>query len=543
MRNRIFHLSCCITAALLSGLFLVLAFPNHNFDWLAWIGLVPLLLATCGRRPLWSFFLSLITGITFFAGICGWILESPGYRILHHVLAGFFLGAPFGLFGFCFALLAGRLGGGTALLAAPFAWTLIEYLRSNFSFLALPLGLLAHTQYLHPTLTQISSFTGAYGLSFMMVMVNSALAGAVLAFFPESEQFKSFFPVLPSKRATVYLLCSTAALGSLALLYGEWVLSQPIQGKVLKVSVIQGNIRQDLKWDPKNAKLIMQTYADLTKKAAGDQAALTVWPEAATPKAINMDRRVLSEVRQIVEDSRAPLLLGSTMHQKFKGQSSKGIRLTNSAFLVSPDKSSKNQQYDKIILVPFGEYMPMDGVIPWSWIKVPTVASYISGKELTVFECPDFRFSVTICWESIYPDLVRNFVKKGAGFIVNITNESWYKDTAGPRQFVAATVFRAVENRVYVVRCANTGISCFIDPYGRIVDRVKDENGRDIYVRGVLTQTVIPNNSGTIYTLYGDWLIWTSLALLALLLIAAFRREDASCKWVDGGGGVEFLHK
>jgi apolipoprotein N-acyltransferase len=244
-----------------------------------------------------------------------------------------------------------------------------------------------------------------------------------------------------------------------------------------------------------------------------------VWPEAASPRAINIDQRLYSEVRQIVEETGTPLLLGSTMHQKFKAESSKGMKLKNSAFLLSPGKPDDKQEYNKITLVPFGEYVPMEGIVPWSWIEVPELANYLPGKDLTVFECRDFRFSTTICWENLFPGLVREFVNKGAQLIINITNESWYRDTGGPYQFLAASVFRAVENRVYVARCANTGVSCFIDPCGRIVDRVKDAKGRDTHVQGVLSQTVVPSNSKTFYTRYGDWLIWISFAWLAILLI------------------------
>jgi apolipoprotein N-acyltransferase len=137
---------------------------------------------------------------------------------------------------------------------------------------------------------------------------------------------------------------------------------------------------------------------------------------------------------------------------------------------------------------------------------------------------------VTICWENLFSDLVRQFVKRGAQFIVNITNEAWFGETAAPYQFLSMSVFRAVENRVYVVRCANTGISCFIDPCGRVVDRVKDENGRDIFVRGIVTGSVIPLESNTIYTRYGDWLVWLSIAffIFILLLLSFLRKYQSS---------------
>ena len=528
MRKRIFSLSCCVGSSFLSGFLLALAFPNHNIEWLVWIGLFPLLVAVYGRHPIWAFLLSLLAGVTFFVGICGWILESPGYRVLHHIVAGLFLGAPFGLFGLFFGYVCRRVGGGLALFAVPFLWVSMEYLRSNFSFLALPLGLLAHSQYLNPVLIQSSSFAGAYGLSFIIAMVNSAIAAIVLSFTQKARKLNHAAYTSLSKGATVSLVCLAATLFAFSFLYGQWALSNTSIGKTVRIALVQGNIDHEKKWNPSYARTIMQTYADLTRTAAAESPALIVWPEAASPRAINIDRRLYSEVRQIVEETGTPLLLGSTMHQKFKVQSSKAMKLKNMAFLLSPGKADDKQEYSKIILVPFGEYVPMEGIVPWSWIEVPELANYLPGKEITVFECPDFRFSATICWENLFPGLVREFVNRGAEFIINITNESWYRDTGGPYQFLAASVFRAVENRIYVLRCANTGISCFIDPHGRIVDRVKDVEGRDTYVQGILTQTVVPNNSKTVYTLCGDWLVWISFAWLAILLIfaLAFRHGE-----------------
>ena len=232
------------------------------------------------------------------------------------------------------------------------------------------------------------------------------------------------------------------------------------------------------------------------------------------------------EVKQLAEKAATPLLIGSTLHQKFESKRTKKLKFTNSAFLVSPEKDSENQRYDKILLVPFGEYTPLKETIPWSWIGVPKIANYTPGNEFTVFEGPDFRFSVAICWESIYPNIVRHFVKNGAQFIVNITNESFYRLTPALHQFVSMSVFRAVENRVYVVRCANTGISCFIDPYGRIVNRVRDDTGRDIFVRGVLTERVSVGGLETIYTRYGDWLVWLSITVAAFLLLIALIKKN-----------------
>jgi apolipoprotein N-acyltransferase len=157
---------------------------------------------------------------------------------------------------------------------------------------------------------------------------------------------------------------------------------------------------------------------------------------------------------------------------------------------------------------------------------VSTSGNYLSGKEHTIFKLLDFRFGVTICWENLFPDLVRKFVGRGAQFIVNITNEARFGKTAAPHQLASISVFRAVENGIFVIRCANTGVSCIIDPYGRMVDRVKDIKGHDIFVRGVLEGQIVPLESRTIYTRYGDILVWISfLVSMGVLTIALFRRN------------------
>jgi len=417
-----------------------------------------------------------------------------------------------------------------ALFAAPFVWISLEYIKSNFFFLAYPWGLLAHTQYQNLRIIQIASITGTYGVSFLIVMVNSTLAALIYPTFRSLKGARPLQSKLHLKYERITLIMASLAVASTtgSFLYGHFTVSKPIAGEGIKVSVVQGNIEQSKKWDPRHANFIMQTYAELTEEASKDRPALIIWPEAATPRAINLDRRLYSQVRTIAERARTPLLVGSSSHPKFKGRQRRdhmrGFR--NSAFLIYPDGRTGNQRYDKILLLPFGEYVPMKGTIPWSYIKIPNPGRYVPGNEFTVFEGPTFRFGVTICWENIFPDLVRAFVRGGAQFIVNITNEAWFNRTAAPYQFVSMSVFRAVENRVFVVRGANTGVSCFIDPHGRIVDRVKDEKGQDLFIRGVLTREVIPMESKTIYTRYGDLLAWLSLLCSAVFLLIALLRKN-----------------
>ena len=519
------NLFITIVAAIVSGILLWAGFPPLDQAFLVWIALAPLLLAIGGRSPGYSFLLSFLSGMIFFVGVFNWILEVPGYTFLHHGILDVYLSSYFGLFGLAFSLICRRRGMPAALFAAPFLWVSLEYIRSNLSFLALPWGLLAHSQYQNPLIIQIASLTGAYGLSFLIVAVNSAIAAMAYALLGRSKKDK-----WDGLAGTKFVVVSAAVFLVFSLLYGYQKISKPIEGKEFKVSLVQGNIDQNKKWDRKYARFIMETYANLTQEVSRDEPAMIVWPETATPRAINMDPKLSREVRAIANSAGTYLLLGSSQPQKFKRPGSKGVKYLNSAFLIPPeDGKTKNQRYDKIRLFPFGEYLPYKETIPWASINVPEVGGYVTGKEFTVFEHPDFRFGATICWENMFPDLVRQFVKAGAQFMINITNEAWFGKTAAPDQFVSMSVFRAVENRLFMIRCTNTGISCFIDPCGRIVNRLKDKHGEEIFIRGVLTALVIPIESGTLYTRYGDWLAWLSLGCsVGFLFIALFRRKHSS---------------
>ena len=169
-----------IFASALSGTMLFLGFPPFDLSFLPWLGLVPLFLVLAGKGLKQSFVLSLVCGFVFFLGIFHWILVFPGLTLFHQVILRFYLGIYFVLFGLLFSLIARRRGLMIALFASPFIWVALEYIRANMGFLSLPWGLLAHSQYTNPMVIQISSLTGTYGVTFLIVLVNAALAGLVL---------------------------------------------------------------------------------------------------------------------------------------------------------------------------------------------------------------------------------------------------------------------------------------------------------------------------------------------------------------------------
>ena len=455
------------------------------------------------------------------------MFDLPKYRLLHHAILGVYLTPLMGFFGLAVCFIARRWGHASALFAAPFLWVAMEYTRSNLSFLSLPWGILAHSQYQHPIIIQIANLAGVQSVSFLIVLVNSAIAAAIYFLLLRLDIFKQVKGEKFSKTAGAALMGAGAFIFTSSLLYGYIMMTKPIEGQEIKISVVQGNIEQPKKWDPKYASAIMDTYADLTQKASLQKPKLIVWPETATPRSIGENYGLYQQVSEIARKAGAPLLLGSSERQKIsekKVSSPSDRKYLNSAFLIRSRRvKEKHQRYDKIRLLPFGEYMPLKRAISWSYFRIPEVKGFVPGTEHTIFKLPDFRFGVTICWENIFADTVRRFVNNGAQFIVNLANEAWFGQTAAPYQFLSMSVFRAVENRIFVVRCVNTGISCFIDPCGRIIDRVKDKNNLDIFVSGVLTKPVVPQEFITVYSRYGDYFAWFCLlGTLMFLLKSAF---------------------
>lgn len=398
-----------ITGLLISmftGMLLCAAFLLSGYSFLAWIGLFPLLTAQMIQRPKYSFFFWLISGIIFYIGVFGWIAQVGKFRLPYHAILLLYFGAYFGIFGLLLGFIAKKLSNTMALFSAPFLWVVLEYVRANMSFLGLPLGLMAHSQYENRLVIQIASVTGAYGVSFIIVMVNSAFAGIAL-YALSSIRNKTLAFLTISRLGLITLVGITFILTTLTLFYGQMTVSRPLTGEEVKVAVVQGNIEQTKKWDRRYAGSIMNTYTSLTHEVSKEIPALIIWPETATPGAINQRPRLYRRISHIASETGAYILLGSSQHQKFRKQNPKKLKYFNSAFLISPEETARKKRYDKIRLLPFGEYLPLERTIPWSWIKVPDVGSYTPGKAYTLFEIPALQFGVTICWESAFPELVR----------------------------------------------------------------------------------------------------------------------------------------
>ena len=510
-----------LTAPVFSGALLVLAFPSFEIHGLIWIGFVPIMLTAVVLRPLGAFLAAFACGAIFYSGLLVWLFEVQRYTLLHHFLVVSYFSFFFGFFGLAGSWLAKRSNPSVMLFGMPFFWVSLEYIKSNLGFLAFPWPLISHSQYQVLEIIQIANIAGAYGVSFLILCTNAAISGIILLLLARTELGKRLRIEISGQGATL-LTCWAALLIGASVYYGLQILARPIAGKTFNLAIVQGNIAQDHKWDPRLANEIIQTYADLTTEAAQNKPDLIIWPEAATPTAIDLNRRVYKKVKRIVDTVDISLLTGSSSYDKFKTGREAKSKFRNSAFLLQPGTNHEMQRYDKIKLLPFGEYLPMKDRLPWPAIGVHQVAEYLPGENHTLFQFQGTRFGVNICWEMGFPDIARQMVLNGASFLVNLTNMAWFGKSAAPYQMLSVSVFRAVENQVFMVRSANTGVSCFIDPYGRIVGRVADENSEELFVRGHLAGAVVPMASKTFYTRHGDWLVWGCLFFSAGILVATF---------------------
>jgi apolipoprotein N-acyltransferase len=495
-----------ILLSLLSGLLFILSFPRFDLEFLAWFALVPLFLSIEGKGLGRSFKLGFLAGIVAFLGTLYWIIVAvhtygnvpliPSGLILL-LLVGY-LSLFIGAFAFLTRLIQIRSGLQT-ILFTPLLWVGLEYLRT-YLLTGFPWASLGYSQFLNLPFIQIADITGVYGPSSVIVLVNATL-----------------FMVLRqrSKRAfAVKEVAFTALIILVLLTYGYFkmgrVARQMTQNPALKIGLVQGNIDQAVKWDKSFQTETLKTYERLSYRVAKEKPDLIIWPETATPFFFQDAEEYRPLLLEIPKKANAFLLFGAPSYKVEKGK----VTHYNSAYLVSPAGELVGK-YDKIHLVPFGEYIPMQPFLFFIGSLGEGIGDFKPGKEISNFSLPQGKFGVLICFEIIFPDLSRRFVRAGANFLVTITNDAWFGRTSAPYQHFSMATFRAVENRVFVARAANTGITGFIDPRGKILR----EGG--IFTEEAMSGTIRLSSQKTFYTLYGDIFAWICSALSLLLLVNA----------------------
>jgi apolipoprotein N-acyltransferase len=492
--------------SLLSGILLTLSFPNFDLEFLAWFALIPLFCATEGKGLVRSFKLGVLTGIISFLGILHWIIVAvhtygnvpliPSGLILLLLVA--YLSLFIGAFTFLNRLIQIRSGFQTILLT-PILWVSLEYLRS-FLLTGFPWANLGYSQYLNLPFIQMADIIGAYGLSFVIVLVNATL------FWVLHQWSKRLFP-FREVMITALILLGFLIYGYVKM---EIVDRQMTQNPPLKIGLVQGNIDQSIKWDNSFQLETLNIYEKLSFRVAEKKPDLIIWPETATPFFFQDAKEFQPLVLDIPKKTNAFLLFGTPSYKIQKGK----VSHYNSAYLISPSGDLIGK-YDKIHLVPFGEYVPMQDLLFFIGSLGEGIGDFKSGREIFNFSLPQGKFGVLICFEIIFPDLCRRFVKRGANFLVTITNDAWFGRTSAPYQHFSIATFRAVENRVFIARAANTGITGFIDPKGRILK----EGG--IFTEEAVNGTIRLSSQKTFYTLYGDVFAWICSAFSIFLLAYA----------------------
>jgi apolipoprotein N-acyltransferase len=482
---------------------LALSFPRYGHPAVAWVALAPLLLALVrqsdahSRRPL---LLGLVAGAGYFGGTVYWtpaVMQTfGGLNWPLAVVVGGLLVAYLALFPAVFAAIVARLIrtlGVRALLLAPMVWVATELAR-RYILGGFPWVLLGSSQATATAIAQSASIVGVYGLSALLVLASSALVMAGAG---------------RRRDRIVVPLCAGLLIGGLAL-WGQWRVGDGRllrSGDPVRVALVQGNIRQEEKWSQASAAQIFDTYLALTRQAADRGATLIVWPESATPFLFEREEGGRALISQTVRSRRIYLLFGSDQFE-----AGTPPRYFNSAFLLNP-AGAVAAVYRKMHLVPFGEYVPLKGLLFFASPLVEAVSDFSPGEQAVVLPIGRHTMSTAICYEVVYPDLVAAFVDRGSQLLSTITNDAWYGHSSAPYQHFEQATLRAVEQGRYLIRAANTGISGIVDPYGRVVTASR------IFERTVVTGEARFLSERTIYGRTGDAFA-ISCALLTLLALA-----------------------
>ena len=440
----------------------------------------------------------------------------------------------FVIFGLCTSFIIKRCGLPLTVIA-PFLWVSLEFVRA-FLLTGFPWLFLGHTQYQYLPVIQISDITGLYGISFLVVLVNAGIAELVTLLDFHSRAHCKQQPV------SFYLLnvAVPVVLLIMVTIYGVFCLKRhvPVNENGLNVSVVQGNILQSVKNNPDEIQQIdnLQKYVNLSLLTANEpeKVNLIIWPETMAPGILNIDpsftgRNVdmISQlsIQNLAYMSDACLLIGGTALEINNNEQI----FYNSAFFYN-EKGFILNRYDKIHLVPFGEYTPLKRYFPFLARLVPYEVSLSHGRKKVIFDIHNekiggYRFGVLICYEDTVPHLVRKFANEGVDFLVNMTNDGWFGKSSELDQHLAIMVFRAIENRTTMVRAANTGISAFIDPNGMIYDKLQNDYGEYKEIEGVLTNKVMINKEATKswYTKNGDIFAFFCVAVSCALLLLAIK--------------------
>ncbi len=503
----------------LSGLMLTASFAPINLDWIAWISLIPLLISLEDKSLSDAFKIGLFVGLFHYLTLIYWIVNVlsryGNISLILSLAALLLLSFYLALYIAFFALIVTNLKNNRL---SPFwgasIWVALEYARS-YIMTGLPWCLLGYSQYSRLPLIQISDIAGVYGISFVIVLVNFSIynvasltikkkaLGYTIGYESEATGYDHNKHNGHALRIIGIEPILTSLLIGFILLYGYNNLKEKAdnnsKGKELRAVIVQGNIDQSLKWDSDFQEETVSIYKKLSLESADFKPQIIIWPETALPFFFQDISHLSKEVFKIAKITNANILFGSPAYVNDKDN----IFYYNRAYIIS--KNRVLDYYDKVHLVPFGEYVPLKKYIPFVHRLVPAAGDFSTGKKVKPIHSPGLKIGALICFETIFPDISRKFAAQGAELLVNLTNDAWFGRTSAPYQHLSMAVFRCVENGLPMARAANTGISAFILANGKIVDK------SELFAREILQKEIQLKHKKTFYSQLGD--------IFAILLI------------------------
>ncbi len=501
VRSAVFSPYGRILMALLTPILLTLSFPGPDYGLLAWIALVPLLVACHGICLTHSFFLGMLSGIISIFGIFWWMFAIPGLRFFHAPIIALYLGLYLAMW--CTGVSLMKRGSFPIIVTAPVLWVALDFLKAHVGFLSLPWASLAHSQHSYPAILQISSITGEYGVTFLIVMVNVAIA----AFLMNQGYVQQL--------VVGVIVVSIVSIGAYRLVLPDVV-------KQFRVAVVQPCIWPGEQTRDSGQLNTLGRLEKLTARASEFSPYLIVWPETAVLNLQGMPS-IGRRLDDLSKKHNTALLVGASERvkfndHKFQNPLVKGIRSYNAAYLIRPGVPDQ-EPYRKNRLVPFGEYLPLEDVIQWpSWFIKQGLWT-AAGKKRVIFEVKGVNFGVLICWENLFSGIARKDVRDGARMLVNLVNDGWFGKTAASRQHNCASVLRAVENGRPIIVASNCGPSQIIDARGRII-----ASTRNTFSQDVVFADIVIGRRLTFYTRYGDLFAWVCVGISLLLMTVVISR-------------------
>ena len=503
----------------LSGLMLTASFAPINLDWVAWISLIPLLISLENKSLSDAFKIGLLAGLFHYLTLIYWIVTvlyrygniSPILSLAALLLISLYLSLYIAFF--ALVVVTFKKNRFYSLWGAS-AWVALEYARS-YIMTGLPWCLLGYSQYSRLPFIQISDIAGVYSISFIIVLVNIAIYNVASLIFKKKKSAHTvgYEPEItvsdhntlnrkrksnnehPFKRVGIETIFTVFLVGCI-LVYGYSRLKEKkdatLKGRELRAVVVQGNIDQSLKWDSDFQEETVSIYKKLSLESADFKPQLIIWPETALPCFFQDTSHLSREVFEIAKITNAKILFGSPAYVK----ENDSIFYYNRAYMIS--KGRVVDYYDKVHLVPFGEYVPLKRYIPFVHRLVTAAGDFSTGKKVHPMHSPDLTIGTLICFETIFPDISRKFAAQGAEFLVNLTNDAWFGRTSAPYQHLSMAVFRCVENGLPMARAANTGISAFILANGKIADT------SELFARKILQKEIKLTHKKTFYSQFGD---------------------------------------